>query len=118
MSPVVSPTFVKHLEGATPPYLYHYTTQAGLLGIIEGRELSATKVHYINDTTEFAASLEMLDNYLTTKELTNTDIFNSPPYTNLTVSKQIAVRVWKSTENIKNVNICVACFCSDRDLLS
>lgn len=119
MPSTVSPTFLEHLEGEEPPYLYHYTTQAGLLGIIEGRELRATKVHYMNDSTEFAASLDMLDNYLTTVELTNTDIFSSvPPYTNLNPRKQLAMRVWKSTGHIKNVNICVACFCSDGDLLS
>jgi Protein of unknown function (DUF2971) len=118
MSPVVSPTFVKYLEGATPPYLYHYTTQAGLLGIIEGGELRATKVHYMNDATEFAASLEMLNNYLTTEELTNTDILSSSPYENLSVRKQIAIQVWKGTEAIKTINICVACFCNDGDLLS
>jgi len=89
-----------------------------LLGIIEGRELRATKIHYMNDATEFAASLEMLDDYLTTIELTNADIFSIPLYANLTVRKQIAMRVWKSTRNIKNVNISVACFCSDGDLLS
>jgi hypothetical protein len=93
MSPVVSPTFVKHLEGPTPLYLCHYTTQTELLGIIEGRELRATKVHYMNDATEFAASLDMLNAYITTKVLTDTDILNQPPYTNLTVRKQIAMRV-------------------------
>ena len=117
-SDVVSPTLVKHLEGAKPPYLYHYTTQAGLFGIIEGCELRATKVHYMNDATEFRASLEMLEDYLTTKELTNTETFSSPPYTNLTVRKQIAKRVLMRTRNIENINICAACFCKDGDLLS
>jgi hypothetical protein len=118
MSTAVSPTLVKHLEGAMPPYLYHYTTQAGLLGIIEGRELRATKVHYMNDATELAVSLDMLNHYLTTNVLTYTDILSSPPYPNLTVRKQIAMQVWKSAEIIKDFDICVACFCSDGDLLS
>lgn len=118
MSTSVSPSFVEHLQGAEPPNLYHYTTQAGLLGIIEGHELRATKVHYMNDSTEFKASLEMLDNYLTTTELTTADIISTPPYTGLTLRKQIAMRVWKSTASIENINICVACFCSDGDLLS
>jgi Protein of unknown function (DUF2971) len=118
MSTTVSSTLVKHLQSAEPPYLYHYTTQAGLLGIIEGRKLRATKVHYMNDSTEFRASLKMLDNYLTTIELTNTDIVSTPPHTGLTLRKQIALRALKSTASIENINICVACFCNDGDLLS
>jgi hypothetical protein len=36
-----------------PPVLYHYTTQAGLLGIITSREIWATHTQYLNDSQEF-----------------------------------------------------------------
>jgi hypothetical protein len=38
---------------AEPELLYHYTTLDGLLGVLEKRELWATAVSYLNDTTEF-----------------------------------------------------------------
>src|SRR4051794_36310956 len=33
--------------------LYHYTTQKGLLGIVESAEIWATDVQYLNDASEF-----------------------------------------------------------------
>jgi hypothetical protein len=40
-------------ETAEPTYLYHYTTAEGLKGIIEGREIWATSIFYLNDWQEF-----------------------------------------------------------------
>jgi hypothetical protein len=39
--------------------LYHYTTQEGLLGIIEMQELWATDVRFLNDMEEFEAGLKI-----------------------------------------------------------
>jgi hypothetical protein len=36
-----------------PPLIYHYTTQAGLLGIIRRRELWASSILHLNDASEF-----------------------------------------------------------------
>ena len=44
-------------QDAPPEILYHYTDQAGLLGILATGELWATKVQYMNDATEFGFSL-------------------------------------------------------------
>ena len=33
--------------------LYHYTTEAGLTGIVESDTIGATDVHFLNDWTEF-----------------------------------------------------------------
>ncbi|MGA3373923.1 MAG: DUF2971 domain-containing protein [Terracidiphilus sp.] len=41
-----------------PEQLYHYTTQEGLLGIIEKQELWATDVRFLNDMEEFEAGLK------------------------------------------------------------
>jgi hypothetical protein len=38
--------------------LYHYTTQDGLLGIIEKQEFWATDVRFLNDTEEFEAGIK------------------------------------------------------------
>lgn len=45
-----------------PKLLYHYTTQAGLLGIIESRTIWATRIHYLNDSQEFWHAFRLADN--------------------------------------------------------
>ena len=42
-----------------PDVLYHYTTQEGLLGILEKQEIWATDVRFLNDVEEFEAGLEV-----------------------------------------------------------
>src|SRR5229473_2809916 len=44
---------------STPRTLYHYTTQAGLLGIIKCRCLWTTNIFYLNDSREFNYALEL-----------------------------------------------------------
>jgi hypothetical protein len=39
-------------ERPTSP-LYHYTTTAGLIGIVESKSLWASGIQYLNDTTEY-----------------------------------------------------------------
>jgi hypothetical protein len=39
--------------------LYHYTTQEGLLGILESKSLRATWIHYLNDSREFWHAFEV-----------------------------------------------------------
>ena len=42
-----------------PDVLYHYTSQRGLLGIIEKKKLWATHIRYLNDSKEFDYALEL-----------------------------------------------------------
>lgn len=53
---------VKSSEPGSLPLrtLYHYTTQEGLLGIIESRSIWASEIRYLNDTTEFQTGLEVV----------------------------------------------------------
>ncbi len=37
----------------TPPYLYHYTTVDGLVGILGSKVLWATSIRHLNDSSEF-----------------------------------------------------------------
>lgn len=41
------------------PFLYHYTTPRGLLGIIDSRTLWATHIRYLNDATEYVHALDV-----------------------------------------------------------
>ena len=58
--PFVSATFTEHLQQPTPKYLYHYTTQEGLLGIVASGSLWATDITYLNDAMEFGLPLGLI----------------------------------------------------------
>src|SRR5215208_6670027 len=47
-----------HLEDRVlPETLYHYTSQDGLIGMLNERKIRASEIHYLNDSTEFALPL-------------------------------------------------------------
>jgi hypothetical protein len=48
-----------------PPVLYHYTTQAGLLGILQGNCMWATAAQYLNDSSEYEYWLHLIAERLT-----------------------------------------------------
>jgi hypothetical protein len=91
-----------------PDFIYHYANQSGLLGILENRELWATKIHYLNDSTEFSYIFKMVDDLLAMEERRASNSERNKVATTL-LSFAVANR---------NVNICVACFCANGDLLS
>ena len=43
-----------------PPILYHYTTPAGLLGIVGNQEIWASHTQYLNRRREFAHTVDTL----------------------------------------------------------
>lgn len=43
-----------------PEYLYHYTTQRGLVGIIQSRSIWATSIHYMNDSMELQHAISLV----------------------------------------------------------
>jgi hypothetical protein len=43
-----------------PATLYHYTSAAGLLGILKTRSIWATNIRFMNDTREFALALDLI----------------------------------------------------------
>lgn len=45
-------TITTNLRSSIPPTLYHYTSAAGLKGIIESNELRASNARYLNDSAE------------------------------------------------------------------
>jgi hypothetical protein len=55
-----SPSFAEHLQQPPPEFLYHYTSQDGLLGIVKSGTLWSTNIFYMNDSTEFRQPLGML----------------------------------------------------------
>jgi hypothetical protein len=51
---------------SAPRLLYHYTTQAGLLGILESKSIWATHGLYLNDASELKFGIEMFKQRLAT----------------------------------------------------
>jgi hypothetical protein len=52
-----------HLENSDPAeILYHYTSQDGLIGMLNEKTIWASKIHYLNDSKEFALALELAMN--------------------------------------------------------
>ncbi len=50
-----------------PPILYHYTSQGGLLSMINNNCFWATHILYLNDTTEFKLAFSMLEQVIEAK---------------------------------------------------
>jgi hypothetical protein len=106
--PFVPPAFDQHFQQPPPDILYHYTTQAGLIGIIENVELWATKVQYLNDASEFTLALDMMR-----RALERAMSRLSTPS-----EKAAAAELSKSLAGLEDINICAASFCENGDLLS
>jgi hypothetical protein len=108
VTPLTSHVFEQFQKDAPPNFLYHYTDQSGLLGIIQSAELWATKVQYMNDSTEFTRAVEIA------KKRALERIGDLP------VLEPSAPFPWiiEALDNIPHVNVCSVSFCSDADLLS
>jgi hypothetical protein len=102
-----SKTFETHLASYLPAYLYHYTTQNGVLGIFETGKLRATKVQYMNDAREFELALSIAIERIDAR---------AKGESNSATHAKIAL-LSERLRKIANVNLFAACFCEDGDLL-
>src|SRR5438270_10650521 len=57
---IFSAALAEHLRRPLPKFLYHYTGQDGLLGIIGTGSMWATNIAYMNDSTEFEVALRLI----------------------------------------------------------
>jgi hypothetical protein len=92
--------------------LYHYTAAEGLHGIIETGNIWATNYRYVNDLTEFVYA-----NTLLREEIERRLSPTSPSITPLAEAVLIAIRDTPDLL-VGAVDIYIACFCEDGDLLS
>lgn len=88
--------------------LYHYTTQAGLLGIIRQREIWATHTQYLNDTTEYLHALRMVNEEIERRMAKATQ----PGY------YTILENMRNGLHGAESMNVCVASFSVVRDSLA
>jgi hypothetical protein len=102
------PAFAQHFQKMPPDVLYHYTGQAGLLGIVNTAELWATKIQYMNDATEFGLALAMARKELESMMARSTSL----------AEKAACVQLKDSLSGLEDINIFAVCFCENGDLLS
>lgn len=104
------------LHRTPPPILYHYTTQQGLLGIINSREIWATHTRYMNDTREFRHATE-----LARQELERIVAAWSGPQSTFSfpgAREYMASMQGALSAGIEPKNICVCSFSEKGDVLS
>jgi len=91
-----------------PEMLYHYTSIAGLKGIVQTRRVWATIVHYLNDAKEFRHAMDVVRNLMSQRRDDTTDRASIDFYTNL----------GESLPQIRGVNACAFSLSAKGDLLS
>lgn len=100
-------TILNKLKSENPPTeLFHYTNQKGLLGILNSKTLRTTKVHCLNDASEFVLALNLAKKILT--EFEKADQFS--------IGKIEILR--DEIESIKRLNIFISSFTEEQDQLS
>ena len=57
---VISNCADKIIQDIPPPELYHYTSQKGLIGMINSRKMWVTNIFYLNDASEYTYATDMI----------------------------------------------------------
>lgn len=102
------------MSSALPNILHHYTNSDGLLGIFRESAFWATKIHYLNDSSELVEPFNTAKEYLTNLK----NVKYSKSVEDLNEEKEIIESMLYEIEVNEGLNIFVASFCMDGDLLS
>src|SRR5882762_3235192 len=102
---------------APPPRLYHYTSQKGLSGILSSKTLWATRVQFLNDSTEFAHAVELWKAAvrLRVQRLESDDVI--PEKIRIEV-KDLIAKLENIFDSFAKIPMYVACFSETSDSLS
>ncbi len=96
------------------PDLYHYTTAAGLKGILESRSIFGTHIRYLNDTSEVVHAYEVARQILDECNRATSPINDLPGERFYTYGHFF----FSAEELLRNEDAYVTSFCEDDDLLS
>jgi hypothetical protein len=96
------------MSESPPETLFHYTSQQGLLGMLQGRELWATKVYYLNDGREIAHGFDVARAYLEGR----------PHFKDEGESGLLLRTLHDYIDRVSLMNVCVASFTELGDQLS
>lgn len=95
------------LSREPPDVLYHYTTQAGLLGIIKCKEIWATHTQYLNDRREYLHAVDLVRQEIERKVVSAID----------DASKFALEEMTEGLAGIESMNVCVCSFSEVKDSL-
>jgi len=98
----------QQLSEKIPSILYHYTTSAGLMGIIESGNIWTTKTQYLNDKLELRVTFEYI-----CQEIKQQKMGIERTKTDEELNNMV-----EALECIPDVNVSVASFTKNGDLLS
>jgi hypothetical protein len=91
-----------------PSVLYHYTTQRGLLGILETDSIWATKIHYLNDSSEYQLAVDVAN-----------DVLHALLKGERGTKKRTKIKcLLDNLRSIEQMNVCVCSFSEHGDRLS
>ena len=94
--------------------LYHYTTQAGLLGIINDRQIWATHTQYLNDRREFLHAVDLVRGEIQ-RLLDEQDAGSGE--SSATRSEALKKMLYSMSLSPEHINVCVCSFSEDSDSL-
>ncbi len=100
---IINPLLLHRPQGS----LYHYTSQAGALGILASKEIWATHIHYLNDSSEFNYAKGLASFIVEEAIKTETDSLK------LDLLREMFLGIQQS-----GINVCVASFSEVGDQLS
>jgi Protein of unknown function (DUF2971) len=115
MSPSLSDRF-PGTPRKVPKRIYHYTTQAGLIGILRSKSLWATSIEFLNDSKEFHYTLDLFKQALDSRIKTANKISRLPAAHNHVLRSLRVLR--RATLGVRAGKTHVACFSEDPDALS
>jgi len=108
MMPFLPASFIEHLQcRPCNDTVFHYTPQSGVLGIIKSKELWASQVQYMNDSTEYNSALQLAN-----------DILKKRSSEANSATSNTITRIRDMIAKIGDVRIFACSFCEDGDLLS
>jgi hypothetical protein len=100
---------VRAFLAPTPPeILYHYTTPAGLLGIISNGEIWAGHTQYLNDQREFKHAISIIDNEIGLMK-------RDPQHAG---DRELLDDMVTALKDRETMNVCVCSFSERGDVLS
>jgi len=87
--------------------LYHYTGQAGFIGIIDQSEIWATHTQYLNDRREYLHAIDLVQNRIRAWSASANE-----------EDRELLSEMESALAGIESVNVCVCSFSEERDSLS
>jgi hypothetical protein len=96
------------LNTGVPNSLYHYTSSAGLMGIIKSNKIWTTKIHYLNDKSEIQLAFKHIRN----------EIDSQKNGKGKTRSDEELNAMMEILESVEGINVSVASFTEVGDQLS